>query len=396
MGKKKLIFIILIVLCLVFLSSASVIFAEEEIREIMQDEEQLPKQVRAVVLKAGEVESEEKGYSGGILDIKTQLLEVKILEGNRRGEIIKVQNSLNSFNDAYNITISKGQEVFVYINEEMDGSIESAYVAEIVRDKYILYLLIIFILLVLVVGKMKGLKALISLTITCFAVIYIMLPLFLKGFNPIIISVPICVGVIIITLLLVSGVNKKSFSAIIGTAGGVITAGIIALLMGYVTNLTGLGTEEAQMLQFSPLDIKLDFRGLLFAGILIGAMGAIMDVGISIASSVTEVASAKEDIKTKDLIKSGMNVGRDILGSMSNTLILAYTSTSIPLLLLAMSYKVPFVELINWELVAGEIVRALSSSIGLVVTVPLTAVVAATFLKGNIIKSNKKQETLDI
>ncbi|HHX18354.1 MAG TPA: hypothetical protein GX727_05795, partial [Clostridium sp.] len=237
MKKRRFIFIIPMVVCVIFILSTSIIFAEE-IGEIMQDEGKLPKQVRGVVLKANEIENEEKGYSGGILEIKTQLLEVKILEGAHKGEIIKAQNSLNSFNDAYNITISKGQEVFVYINEGMDGTIESAYVAEIVRDKYILYLLIAFILAMLVVGRMKGFKALISLAITFVAVIYIMLPLFLKGYNPIIVSVPICVGVIVITLLLVSGVNKKSFAAIIGTAGGVIIAGVIALLMGYVTNMT--------------------------------------------------------------------------------------------------------------------------------------------------------------
>ena len=387
MKRRGCVFVFLMFFCTVFFLINSVVFAEE-VGEIMQEEDKLPKQLRAVVLSAHEVENEEKEYSGGIVEVKTQLLEVKILEGAHKGEIIKAQNSLNSFNDAYNITISKGQEVFVYINEGMDGTIESAYVAEIVRDKYILYLLIAFILSMLVVGRMKGFKALISLAITFFAVIYIMLPLFLKGYNPIIVSVPICVGVIVITLLLVSGVNKKSFAAIIGTAGGVIIAGVIAILMGYVTNMTGLGSEEAQMLQFTPLDIKLNFKGLLFAGILIGAMGAIMDVGISIASSLTEVAAARDDISTKDLIKSGMNVGRDILGSMSNTLILAYTSASIPLLLLTMAYKVSFIEMINWEVVASEIVRALSSSIGLVITVPLTAVAAATLL-------NKKSVEID-
>jgi len=380
-------FVFLMVLCFVFFFLNSAVFAEE-VGEIMQEEDKLPKQVRAVVLNAYRVENEEKEYSGGILEIKTQMLEVKILKGPHKGKIIKAQNSLNSFNDAYNITISRGQEVFVYINEAEDGSIESAYVAEIVRDKYILYLLMAFILSMLVVGRMKGFKALISLAITCIAVIYIMLPLLLKGYNPIIVSVPVCVGVIVITLLLVSGFNKKSFAAIIGTAGGVIIAGVIALLMGYFTNMTGLGSEEAQMLQFTPLDIKFNFKGLLFAGILIGAMGAIMDVGISIASSLTEIAAAKEDISTKDLIKSGMNVGRDILGSMSNTLILAYTSASIPLLLLAMAYKVSFIEMVNWEVVASEIVRALSSSIGLVITVPLTAVAAATLL-------NKKNAEFD-
>ncbi|MDQ2085964.1 YibE/F family protein [Herbivorax sp. ANBcel31] len=388
---KKWKFSLLFLICICFLFSFSVIFAQEDVGRIMQDEDQLPEQVRAKVLNISEMEGE-KIDSGGYLEIKTQLLEVKILEGIYKGEIIEAQNSLNSFNEAYNITVSEGQDVFLYIDEGQDGSIENAYVVEVVRDKYILYLLIAFILLMLVVGRMKGFKALISLSITCVAVIYVMLPLILKGYNPIIVSVLICTGVIGLTLLLVSGINKKSLSAIIGTVGGVVTAGIIALVMGSVTSLTGLGSEEAQMLQFSPLDIALDFRGLLFSGILIGAMGAVMDVGISIASSVTEVAAVKEDINTKDLIKAGMNVGRDILGTMANTLILAYTSASIPLLLLSMAYNVSFIELINWEIVAGEIIRALSSSMGLVVTVPLTAVAAATLLNKRNIKTDGKLE----
>ncbi|TYQ15797.1 UNVERIFIED_CONTAM: putative membrane protein [Acetivibrio alkalicellulosi] len=385
--EKRIIGIFLTIPIFIFLFSTSfVIYADNQPSRIMQDEDELPRPVRARVIEVTSTDTKETPYSGGLFEVKSQIVKVKILKGEFRGEIIEAQHFLNSFNEAYSITLNKGQDVFLYIESGYDGSIENAYVSEIVRDKYILYLVIIFVILMLIVGKLKGLKSLISLGIMCLLVGYVFLPLILKGFNPVVISVPICISAIIITLLLVSGYNKKTLSAIIGTVGGVITAGIIALVMGHISSLTGLGDEESQMLLYIPQEITFDFRGLLFSGILIGAMGAVMDVGISIASSVNEVLAATPEIKTKNLIRSGINVGRDILGTMSNTLILAYASASIPIMLLHMAYNVSFSEFINRELIANEIVRALASSIGLVVTVPLTAVVAGTLLKGENVK----------
>ncbi|MFZ5988988.1 MAG: YibE/F family protein [Bacillota bacterium] len=379
-GLFGLIFIILLSL-LFTLANTSFILADDEVREIEQNEEELPVPIRAKIIKVISNDNEETEYSGGTIETRSQLLEVKVLQGLHKGKIIKAHHYLNSFNEAYNILLTEGKEVFLYIEENEDGSIEKAFVAEIVRDRYLLYLTIIFILSILIVGKLKGLKSLISLSITCAAVIYILLPMILKGYDPVLVSVMVCVGIIIITLIMVSGFNHKTLSAIVGTAGGVITAGVIALIVGYLTNLTGLGDEESQMLMYIPQNIKFDFRGLLFSGIIIGAMGAVMDVAVSIASAVNEVALVNSDAKTRDLIKAGMNVGRDILGTMADTLILAYASASIPLMLLLMAYNVSFVEIINRELIASEVVRALSSSIGLVVTVPLTAVVAGTLVK---------------
>lgn len=389
-GITSLILIILLTLSFM-LANSSFVVADEEVMEIEQNEDELPEPIRARVLRVISNQNEETDYSGGTIELSSQLLEVKVLEGEFKGKIIEANHYLNNFNEAYNVLLEKGQEVFLYIERNEDGSISNAFVAEIVRDRFLLYLAIAFVLLMVIVGRLKGLKSIISLAITCTAIVYILLPMILNGHNPIFISVLVCVGVIIITLLMVSGFNSKTYAAIIGTAGGVIIAGVIALIMGYLTNLTGLGDEESQMLMYIPQNIKFDFRGLLFSGIIIGAMGAAMDVGISIASSVNEIAAANPGIKTGSLIRSGMNVGRDIMGTMSNTLILAYAGGSMHLMLLLMAYNVSFGEIINRELIASEVVRALAGSIGLIVTIPLTAVLAGVMVK----KSKAKVEAKD-
>lgn len=230
----------------------------------------------------------------------------------------------------------------------------------------------------IVVGALKGLKAIVTLTITIAIIIKILLPLILMGYNPLWVSIISCAAIITITLIIVSGPNRKTLSAIIGTSGGVIAAGAIAMFVGTLSKLTGLGDEEAQMLVFIPQQIELDFKGLLFAAILIGTLGAVMDVGMSIASSMNEIEKAKPDITSRQLIKSGMNIGRDIMGTMSNTLILAYTGGSLHLMLLLMAYDIPFIEIINQDIIATEVVRAISGSIGLVLSIPLTAVIAGT------------------
>ena len=204
----------------------------------------------------------------------------------------------------------------------------------------------------------------------------------------------VCVGIAGITLLLVSGYNKKTLAAIIGTSGGLISAGIIAQVIGEMAKLTGLGDEESQMLMFIPQNISFDYKGLLFAGILIGALGAAMDVGMSLSSAMFEIKEINPDIKKSDLLKAGMNIGRDMIATMSSTLILAYTGGSLQLMLLFMAHEIPFVDIINQDGYATEVVRSLAGSIGLILTIPITAI-AVSFLCE---KDTGKREilTLDI
>lgn len=178
----------------------------------------------------------------------------------------------------------------------------------------------------------------------------------------------------VVTILTVGGLNIKSIAAITGVLGGVLISGLIAYIVGNQINLTGLSGQEAMMLMYIPQNVDFNFGGLLFAGIIMGALGAVMDVGMSIASAMEEIRLADPTISTKRLILSGMNVGKDIMGTMANTLILAYIGSMIPLLLLFTAYQEPFISIINMNVIATEVIRALAGSIGLVLSIPLTAV----------------------
>jgi uncharacterized membrane protein len=192
------------------------------------------------------------------------------------------------------------------------------------------------------------------------------------------VAIGICLASAVTTMYFVAGLSKKALASILGTIGGVIVAGVAAQLVIVYAPLTGLSSEEAQILRGSVLVASPKFySGLLAAGMLIGALGVIMDVAVSIASAVSEVAKIGHRTFA-ELYESGMNVGRDIMGTMTNTLILAYTGSALPLLLLIS--QIPSTKLVNLDLVATEVASAISGSLGLVLTIPLTAYFAARLM----------------
>lgn len=370
---KKIILFIMLILVL----GNSVVFAEEEYIEPLME--------NAIVLEAGE-EEQDQMYGEYI---QFQKVKLKITSGKYKGEVLDIENSLPE-NSAYRIFVEKGDKVVVMIEE--DGNNYQVYIADYTRTNYIMYLTILFIVLILVIGKMKGLKAIISLSLTVASVFYILLPQILKGADPIPISILISIAVTIITIFLVSGINSKGIAAIIGTSAGVIIAGLISYYVGIKIHLTGLSAEEATMLMYIPQNVSFDFKNLLFSGIILGALGAIMDVGMSIASSIEEIHNANNDLTTKELFSSGMNVGKDVMGTMTNTLILAYTGSSIPILLLFMAYETSLIKIMNLDVIATEVIRSLSGSIGLVLTIPITAFVASILIKKQKLKGEDKNE----
>lgn len=382
MNKK--IAVLVILLAVLFLCTGSpVVWAQGEERTVGQtaEDESIPPMTRARVVRVLSVQDKETETSGGSMEARTQLVEVQALQGKYRGQAMIAENPLtNGLGDQFKgIVLKDGDEVLLYIEENKDGTVRAAYVGEYVRDKYLFWLAAAFILILIVIGRLKGVKAVISLVITCVAVVKLLLPMILAGFDPVLASVTVCTGIIAATLFIVSGINKKTFAAIIGTVGGVLTAGIIAQFVGTMANLTGLGDEESQMLMYIPQNIHFDFRGLLFAGIIIGALGAAMDVGMSIASTMHEIKCNTPEISKGALVRAGMNVGRDVMATMSNTLILAYAGGSLQMMLLLLAYDIPFIEIINRDMIASEVVRSLAGSIGLIFTIPITAI-AAGFL----------------
>ncbi|AKL96734.1 YibE/F family protein [Clostridium aceticum] len=316
---------------------------------------------------------------------ESMVVSLEVLSGDYKGQQFEVIHSLTgSF--SYDILVKPGDKVLVTI-DDMGNGVVDVYISEYLRDTYIYLVLGIFVALLILVGGFKGLKTMLTLILTIVLILKVLLPGLLAGYNPILLTIAVSFVVTCMTMLVVGGMNTKSYAAIIGVLGGVFIAGLIAYVIGSKVSLTGLSNEEAMMLMYIPQGVNFDFRGLLFAGIIMGALGAVMDVGISIASSMEEIKSLNPNISTKALIQSGMNIGKDIMGTMTNTLILAYTGSAIPLLLLFTAYQDPLVRIINLDIIATEIIRAFAGSIGLLLCIPLTAVAAGVLTE----KADKKR-----
>lgn len=315
---------------------------------------------------------EETVVTDGYSDL-SQELTVKLTSGPNKGEIVTVHNYFIPGDPMFHLHIQEGEEVIVVVRGNVD-SLDQVYLQDLARDRGIYYLLAVFTALLLLIGRWKGLKTALTLVITGALVVLVLLPLLLKGYNPILIAVIVAIAAIVLTLLIIGGFNMKSISAIIGTVSGVVVAGLMALWAGSISSLTGFSTQEEQMLFF--MDHSLDIRGLLFAGIIIGSLGAITDMGMGIASAAAEIKEANPKMGVNEITLGALNVGRDVMGTMANTLILAYSGAAIPMLLLVRGYQMDWLKIINMDLIATELVRGIAGSIGLAVAVPITAVVS--------------------
>lgn len=321
-----------------------------------------------------------KDMGKGDNKLRKQEMNIKILNGRHKGELFKIRNTIETI-DVYKIIVSKGDTVLVNLLEDNKGEVTSIKIYERVRDKYVYILSIIFVLSLILIGGVKGIKSVITLIFTGIMILKVLLPLINNGYNPIVVAILVCILIVIATFLIVTGINKKTFAAALGTLSGVLIAGVLALIIGKFAHVTGLASEHAQTLALIHQENNLDFRGILFAAIIIGALGAVMDVAMSVASAMNEIYEIKPNISKKELIKSGMNIGKDIMGTMSNTLILAYTGGAIQLLLLLLSTQISYSQMINLDMITSEIITALSGSIGLVWSIPLTVIISATINK---------------
>ncbi len=329
----------------------------------------IPQMYKAKVLEIKETIREE--YQEGNIVLIRQIADVQILEKEHKNEIVEAVNNMSG-NPAFDIDIKEGDMITVTIESGEYGE-QSFVVTGYERTGYAVQIIGLFLILLIIIGRWKGFKSILSLGVTISLVFFVMIPLLLKGMNPILVSIGVCAIATIATMVIIAGWNKKSFSAMIGTVGGITIGGAIAYIYGIFAHLSGLGAQEAQMLNYIPQQIAFDYRGLLFAGILIGALGAAMDVSISIASALTELSHKDEKLSHRQMITHGMNIGKDIMGTMSNTLILAYTGGALSMILLFMAYNTPLRSIINLDIIMTEIVRSIAGSIGLLFAIPITA-----------------------
>ena len=335
--------------------------------ETIAEKPKVKEHIKAKIIEAGK-KYERDRTSGGKEVV--QNVKVKILEGEEKDEKFDTIYVLtyDLENKIVGYELNEGNIVYVSIQEE-NGE-------DVVRQNYLIGLIIFFFASIILVGRKKGIKAIIGLIITVLAVFFVLLAAIFKGYNAILVSIGTCFIITVLTFAIIAGWNKKSISAALGTIGGIVLAGAIATIFGYIAKLSGGGKEEAILLSVAS-NVKFNYRDLLFAEIIVSALGACMDVGMSIASSLSELKIKKPTMTAKELFKSGMNIGGDMIGTMTNTLILSFIGSSLLLVLLYMSSSITVIEVINIEAIVTESVCALSGSIGIVYTVPITAAIFA-------------------
>lgn len=273
-----------------------------------------------------------------------------------------------------------GQRVELYYSPGPGGQVRYA-VADWVRRPTLIWLAAIFLVVSVVVARFKGLRAFVATGASLALIITFLIPAMLAGYNPVLISMLGVGGILILAIYFVHGVNWSTTAAMVGTLAASFVTLVIGLIFTELAFLTGYGTEEGMMLSFAAGN--LDLKGLLLAGLLIGALGALTDITIVQASVVRELAHTNPEFGVWDLYRHGMNVGLDHIGSLVNTLVLAYTGTALPLLVLLHVNDIPWIHSLNLELVAAEVVHTLVGSIGLVLAVPFTTFIAAMMFKGD-------------
>jgi len=366
---------ILLIGLIVYMMSSQIALAEESTNVAEAD----PVLYKGEIIEIVSEEDANIETSGGVYEQKIQTVKVKLLNKDKKGEIIEIVNYIDEIM-AYTIDVKVGDDVYVFYEKDENGKDSVPHIHEFRRDKNIVILLILFIAITILVGGSQGVKSLITLGLTVLGVYYLLIGI-VNGGEPISLSIIISFVVTIMTMFLVAGFNIKAISAIGGTFGGVLIAGVIAIIVSKSSNLSGLGNQEAQMLLYSQSSVVFNIHGILFASILLGTLGAVMDVCMSIASSINEITEANPYLSRMDLFKSGMTIGKDVMGTMINTLILAYIGSSVFLILIFMVNDIPLINIINMDIVATEIVRALSGTIGLIGAIPLTAFISTTLEK---------------
>lgn len=299
-----------------------------------------------------------------------QRVTVEVVEGPDAGLTFEIDTGEEDYP-----AFETGDRVRVAVSS-VEGGRTTYYVADFARLRPLLLLFAMFVATVVAVGRWHGLRSLLGLGLSLAIVVWFVVPAILAGRNPFAVAVVGAFAIMVVTLYLAHGLTVKTTSALIGTAAALgLTAGL-GLLFVAATNLTGLSSEEASLARFAVEG--LDLRGLILAGLVIGALGVLDDVTVSQASTVFAVHEANPDQSFGQVFRLAMAVGRDHIASTVNTLVLAYVGASIALIVLFSTGGSDLGEIVNTEVVAGEIVTTLVGSLGLISAVPLTTALATT------------------
>ncbi len=316
-------------------------------------------------------------HGEGIAFAGNQKVLATVTSGEYRGKRCTLNNA-NSYHTG--ALCVPGTKIIALLQKGTDGTL-SGSVYNYDRTGVIWILLALFGLTLILIGGKKGAASLYALLFTFVCVLCLYIPLLYAGINGILSAVFTSATILAGSIYILNGWSAKTACAIVGTTIGVSISGVTALLIGTAAHLNGFHMQDVESMVYIANSTKLDVANILYAGVLISSLGAVMDVSVSITAALWEIHGKAPTLSTRELFASGMEVGRDMMGTMSNTLILAYTGSATGALLTVFAYQMPYLQIMGYNSIVIEIVSGLCGTLGVILTVPLQAFLTAWILK---------------
>ncbi|MGL6315610.1 YibE/F family protein [Vibrio sp. WXL103] len=301
-----------------------------------------------------------------------QRLLVTILEGEQVGKQVEVENSLSRLHNVY---VGEGDRFILLVRERASNNVYWPFNHD--RADAVYWMLGIIVGLILILAGFQGFNSVVSLYFTGALLVGVLIPAIFAGLNPVIVTLGLMSVKIIVNFLLCVGWNKKSLAAMLGTLAGVVAAGVSAQFFGEMAELNGLYLDKGEDLLYLGGGAQLQVRWLLFVAIMISALGAVMDVAISMVSSYHELREANPEQSEKQRLWATVRIGRDILGTMTNTLVLAFVGSGLTTMMMVWGFQMPSMQFMNIPAISLAMIHGLAGSIGLILTVPFSVAIAS-------------------
>lgn len=328
---------------------------------------------KAKVVKILQDNLEENGTRVG-----EQKVRVHMLTGVRKGEELDITSSSGYL---FGAACKPGMKVIVMQSVAGDSTVASVYTQD--RESVIYIFALIYLLALCMIGGKQGIKDCLGLVFTFFCVIFVYLPLVYLKYSPFWTAVFVCFITTLVTMYLIGGPTRKTCAATLGTLAGVVLAGISAWCFSKASGISGYNVSDIETLMTLWNTNRIQVGGLLFSGLLISCLGAVMDVAMSISSAIDEIYKQNSSLTRTELFKAGLRVGRDMMGTDSNTLILAFAGSSVSTLLLDYAYDLPYQQIINSNNIGIAIMQGLAGSFGIVLSVPFTVLICTVLFHKN-------------
>ncbi|MBN2898315.1 MAG: YibE/F family protein, partial [Clostridia bacterium] len=329
--------------------------------------------------------------TNGVSSIGFQSVELQLLNKGYKGMVMSATNQLNGQVDYDEIYVA-GDRIIVALQLKQ-GQIIKVRTVDFYRQTWLAWLFLFFVVVLLIYAKIIGLKALLSFVLSLFVLWEVLVKGLLAGQEPLLLTGMTVVLLSAGIIFLVTGISRRGMAAFLGTLVGLMVTLLFTILFGLKMRLLGLTQPYVQTLFISGYH-NLNFREIFYSAIILGASGAAMDIAVDISASIHEIKVQNPDIATKVLIQSGFNVGRQVIGTMATTLLLAYSGSYLTLLMMFVAKDTSLVRMLNLKLVSGEIMRTVIGSIGLVLVAPSTALFAGVLENVTLTKIIEKGEEL--